>query len=258
MYSFPFSILIEKTPFLEYLLRAVKFIFNPHVETEYEIPNGNMKYSLWDIVSVISLFTVVTGFINLFSQQDYNRALSLFSSQFTFYFQFGYYAFWSTFIFFILYSITLSIRFWRLKLKEPFLCSLQYARFYALFLFLFFPLVAWHLNYILYEVSTIKEYVSKNTVWSFSVLGAFVYLYVRCLLNPISKYSSIHLNQRITTPAIFVISLAAFHSNTYAPSIGSLGFDHKKACEIMILNDKYKTTTNAVKDRMREMCETKT
>ena len=140
LYFFPFSILIEKIPFLEYLLRAVKFIFNPHVETEYELPNGNMKYSLWDIVSVISLFTVVTGFVNLFSQQDYNRALSLFSSQFTLYFQFGYYAFWSTFIFFILYSIFYYLinKILELKVKRalsllPSICP--FLRFVSVFVF---------------------------------------------------------------------------------------------------------------------------
>ncbi|MFT7411663.1 MAG: hypothetical protein ACI9J4_000002 [Paraglaciecola sp.] len=258
LYLLPFKILMEKIPFIEYLSRAVKFLWNPNVETEPEFTNGDMRYSLWDIVSVTSLFTVVTGLVNLVDQENYGNALSLFSNQFTFYFQFGYYAFWSTLMFFILTSVALLMRSWKLRLKEAFFCSLQYARFYALFLLLFFPLIAWYINYLLYEVSNMNEYVGKNPIKSFSVFVAFIYLYVRCCLNPISSFSSFHRSRKITMPIFFIISLSAFTLNMYAPSIGKLGFDNKKACKIMLLNSKFKDAHIAVKNRMQNMCETKT
>ncbi|WP_119967609.1 hypothetical protein [Shewanella japonica] len=254
-YLTPFKILIQKIPFLEYLVRLVKFVWNPLIETETEFSTGYMRYALWDIVSVISLFTVSVGLMSLFDNNNYSDSLSLFKNQFTFYFQFGFYAFWSTLMFFILTSVVVSVRHLELRFKEAFLCSFQYARYYALFLFLFFPLIAWYIHYLLYEATSIKVYVSENLFKSSCVLGVFTWLYVRCLIKPLTNYSQIFSNRKITAATFILLSWLAFTFNMYAPSIGVLKFDQKKACSIMLSNSKFKDSHISVKQQLLGLCQ---
>lgn len=257
LYTTPFKVLIEKVPFFEYLVRLVKFIWNPRIEKASEFSTGYMRYALWDIVSVISLFTVSVGVMNLVDNNNYSDSLNIFKNQFTFYFQFGYYAFWSTLIFFILTSVIVSVLNLELRFKEAFLCSFQYARYYALLLFLFFPLIAWYIHYLLYEVTSLKVYVSENLFKSSCILGVFAWLYVRCLLKPLINFSQLFSNRKITAVTFIVLSWMSFTLNMYAPSIGILNFDKNKACNIMLLNSKFKDSNIHVKQKLLSMCQEK-
>lgn len=257
LYYTPFKILIEKVPFLEYFARLVMFIRNPRIEVEPEFSSGNMRYALWDIVSVISLFTVSVGLINLFDNKNYSDSLSLFKNQFTFYFQFGYYAFWSGLIFFILTSVVLTVRFLEFRIKDAFLCTFQYVRYYALFLFLFFPLIAWYINHLTYEVTSLKAYISENPLKSYIILAVFVWLYIRCFLKPVTDFSSLFSNRKLTGFIFIILSLGSFSLNIYAPSIGILNFDPEKICKLMLSNSKHKNSPLSVKQQLLELCQEK-
>jgi hypothetical protein len=254
LHKLPFEILAQKTPFLEYLIRVFKFIKKPQIEETLDLPDGEMKYALWDIISVVSLFTVLTGIMSLFDNNNYNKALGVFSNQFTLYFQFGYYAFWSTLTFFIIIFIALSLRFRKFELNKAFLCTLQYARFYALFLFLLFPLFVWNLNLIIIELSNVKHWTGKNYLIGLLILSVFIYLYVRCYLNPTSEFSNLSANNNISKIFILILSLTAFSLNIYAPTIGILDTDHKKVCDLALSNNKFDNIDKLQKERMLDRC----
>lgn len=193
MLSEPFNILREKVPFLEYSIRSLLLFLKPQIETQEQLKSGRMKYALWDIFLSVSLFTTVVGVLNVYNQKvDLATSLTAFSSQFVLLVEFGYYAYFSTFSFFIIVCIFMFI----LKpadvhpFKGAYLASLHYARCYALFLFLFLPLLVLYINALFTELVTIDEFFNKAGPIGWLILGGFLGLYIWCCVIPIKKYWS--------------------------------------------------------------------
>jgi hypothetical protein len=237
LYKLPFEILAQKIPLIEYLVRAFKFILDPHIEDTSEFPKGEMRYALWDIISVISLFAVSTAIFGLFNNINFNEVLSIFPNPFILYFQFGYYAFWYTFVFYLLILIFMRIRYGLFKLNKALLLTLHFARCYALFIFLLFPLFVWNMNLILIEFGSVKNFTGENLLLSAVILLCSISLYIWCCIRPICKF--INANTKALKVLMFGLPLLTVSLNSISPDIGDLPIDEKKICNIILSNKNY-------------------
>lgn len=237
----PFIILKEKIPFIEYLNRVFHLITNPEIEKKESLTEGKMKYALWDIFLSISLFTVVIGFFTVFNpKNDIQETLSVFSSQFILLIEFGYYAFFSTTSFFVISAILLIILRKNIKsaIEAAFLSSLHYARCYALFLFLFLPLVSIYINAMFSELMTIQEFTQEHSQKSWLCLLLFISLYVWCCAIPLKRFWSPFKSKFWSYALVLVITNTAFLANNIAPSLNALEINKEKACNLFLKSEK--------------------
>src|SRR5690606_31674920 len=153
-------------------------IAKPNIETQEQLQAGKMKFALWDITLSISLFTTILGLLSIYnSDTDLTNSLSAFSSQFILLFEFGYYAYFSTLSFFII-SLAFMLIFKPDELsplKRAFLVSLQYARWYALFLFLSLPLLAIYIDKLFTNMLTIDKFTRTYSIQSTIALISLAY-----------------------------------------------------------------------------------
>lgn len=243
MFTEPFKILKEKIPFIEYSIRGIQLIFKPVIENQEQLHSGNMKFALWDVFLSISLFTTIIGLLSILEpNSDLNSILSVFSSQFTLLFEFGYIAYFSTFVFFILMLVFMSI--FRTNdndpLKGAFLVSLHYARFYALFLFCFLPFLLVYMQSLFTELMTIEEFTNKYLFESLLVAFFIALLYVRCCVIPIKRFWE-PVNSSIWSYLIVVFATyLAFSANSFAPNLGALELNKERACALFLKSNKVK------------------
>jgi hypothetical protein len=256
LYSEPFKILKEKIPFVEYVVRSIKLIIAPAVEKEEQIKNGRMKYALLDIFLSISLFSTIIAILAIFSDADLTRSLSAFSSQFALLLEFGYYAYFSVTVFFLIifFSVRMSCQSWSLAFRKAFIISLQYARFYALFLSLFLPLVVVYLSYLFDEFLSPEQFANKFATESSVALVVFTFVYVWCCLIPIKRYWSPVKSRFISYVLVLLVTNLAFMANSMAPKLGALELNMEQACILLMESDRLENLTDEQRIKFKNKC----
>ncbi|WP_341501923.1 hypothetical protein [Gallaecimonas sp. GXIMD4217] len=256
MYSQPFKVMKERIPFLEYLTRVAIFMKRPDiVEADYK-KEGGLSYALLDIVYAVTLISFFIAVIDLVFHRNLSVAWSLFSSQFTILAQITYYALFSTVAFFLLLYMVEMVSKRKINVSSSvFLCSLQYARFYSVFIFFFFPIVVFYMNLLLIEQTTMDKFVEDNFIASVLVTSFFVWLYLRCCVFPIASYSQPLKEKYLSAALIALITWSAFSANKLAPRFGELAFDTKKACGIIYKQKKFQALDPEKQMNFKESCE---
>lgn len=253
----PFEILKEKVPFIEYLFRGIKLVVNPSVESTGQLATGEMRFALWDIFLSVSLFTTILGLLTVYKPNtDLVDSLSAFSSQFVLLLEFGYYAYVSTFSFFILTWAFMHL--FKVPNLSPlhgaFLASLHYARCYALFLFFFLPIVATYINLLFTDLLSINEFTQIYSGESWIALILFLGFFLWCCVVPIKKFWTPFKNRFLSYMFIALIYYLAFSANTLAPTLGALSLNQENACKLFMKSDKVKSLTKDQQLNFGQLC----
>lgn len=253
----PFKVLREKIPFLEYSIRCLQLILKPEIERPEQLKAGRMKFALWDIFLSLSLFMVVIGFLSVYNPTvDVINTLSALPSQFFLLLQFGYYAYFSTIAFFIITLVVMLVV--RPVGIDPFkgayMTSLHYARCYALFLFLFLPLVAIYINTMFSELLTINEFTNKHGLKSLVALIIFLGIYIWCCIIPIKKFWLPVKSNIGSYVLVIVVTNLAFSASVLAPNFGALELNKGKACGLFMKSDRVRGLTDSQQKTFNDFC----
>ena len=257
LYSIPFEILREKVPFLEYLIRVISFALYPKIETMDQFKTGDLRFGLWDIILTISLFGTTLGLLSIFySDSNLSEYMAVFTVQFMVPFEFGWYAFSYTAIFYcILLAVTFALSLDKEKaFRKAFLIALHYARCYALFLFLIMPLIPIYLHVMFKEVIVFKEFAERNYGASLSVSLVYVALYVWCCVIPIYQFWKPVKSKFLSLILSVVVTILPFSFSSIVPRVGVSNFNQDRACELYMKSKKFESLTVIQRKKFRKLC----
>jgi len=206
MYKQPFAIFREKIPFVEYIWRIFLFLRRPYVETKDEIETGNMRFALYDIFLSISLLAVIASLMSVaIYDLKASDLLSVFWDQALFYMVIGFQAYLSVGFFYCILWIFLLCAKKPNKIELCFLASLHFARWVALFLYLFFPLIVFDLHFIFHQGISLQQYIQQHLLLTYVIIVIFTILYWYLCHRPLRMY--LFLSRRTWVSSLFIIFL---------------------------------------------------
>jgi hypothetical protein len=208
MYQQPFTILREKIPFVEYIWRIFLFLRRPCVETKDELKTGYMRFALYDIFLSVSLLAVIASLMSAaIYELKASDLLSIFWDQAVLYMAFGFQAYLSVAFFFCILWIFLLFEKKPNRIEICFLASLHFARWMALFLLAFFPLIVFDLHFIFHQGMSLEQYIQQHLLLTYVIIGIFIALYLYLCLRPLWMY--LFPSKRRWVSSLLIIALTA-------------------------------------------------
>ncbi|EIA0836479.1 hypothetical protein ACN5YO_004588 [Vibrio parahaemolyticus] len=216
----PLKALYEKSNVFEFLTRMSLLVLKPKIAIDEDLTiaplrseKGVLRFGLWDLYLSASLMLVFTVLIDILFGTSYVSFLETLKQEILIPLEFGYYGFWYTFIFFIISMVVCS--FLKVARKQPHInvvkqsCILmsQYARVYALVMFLFYSIAMKMLHTMVTELTKFDNLFQNDLLLSDVIAGVFIYLYFRCLINPIRHYLNIVKYRIIVFPIVIFMTI---------------------------------------------------
>ena len=241
MYQQPFTIFREKIPFVEYIWRIFLFLRRPYVETQDEIETGNMRFALYDIFLSVSLFAVIASLMSIaIYDLKASDLFSIFWDQALVYIVFGFKAYLSVVFFFCILWIFLLFEKKPNKIEVCFLASLHFARWMALFLFLFFPLIVLDLHFILHLGISMQQFVQQHLLLAYVIIGIFAILYWCLCHRPLRMYLFLSRPTWFSSLLIIAITVGSVAVHKALPTIPVNLINREKVLELFQKTEQFK------------------
>jgi len=189
MYTLPFEILKNKVPFLEFLWRNIKFLLKPKVETVQNFRTGESRYALWDLLTSLSLITLIYSIAYMITSDEYYQSAQRLLTQTNLIFSLGFYALPTiitfTAIIFLIFLIKMDLK---SAIDSSIVCSMFFVRVYALFLLFIIPLIVFTIDLLSNEVKTINEFIENNLFLSYALLICNIAFLFWVLVHPLKVF----------------------------------------------------------------------
>jgi hypothetical protein len=217
----PFKILFEKIPFLEFLARNIRFILKSNIECT-SIRDSDLKFAFWDVFLALSLAVTVIFLMAIFNPSiDPEKYLPIFTSNLGAFLTFLLDAYISIAAFFVIIFVVSNILSYRsfVGWKKPFIATLQFARWYGVFIFIFIPIFVWGFDKMISDLIS-YEYIADLYFWQ--IVG-FIFLMIcltlKVLVLPLNRYLPLSSNRIISFFLTLVIIMVSFDSSNFLPQL---------------------------------------
>ncbi|MFA0546159.1 hypothetical protein [Vibrio splendidus] len=228
MYLEPFRVLYNKLPFFEFAVRMLLFVWNPKIDED--LRKDGIRCALWDIFLSTSLMAVSVILLDAIFGTSFKKLLSILKFELSIFLEFGYFAFsYTALLFLISVGFVSAIKLARKDrtinvVKMSFLASLQFARLYSLIMFLFFPIVLLVLDAAITKPDSVRYLVDKSIWISWGIMAFFIWLYTRCLVNPVRHYLGVR--NWWLAPVVIIYTFSPMFFTSYVPTVFDFSIHH--------------------------------
>lgn len=230
MYSEPFKALYNKSSLIEFIVRMFWLIYKPKINPNENLKEGQLRkgegilrFGLWEIYLSCTLMIAISVIFDVVFGTSYKSILGILKSEIVIPLEYGYHAVVYTVLFFIaIFLFTCLLKLCTEKshinvVKTSYFLTLQYARLYSLFMFVFYFFVLEVFEEAVRSPEPIESLVNQNTTISNVIFLSYIILYFRCLVNPIRHY--IGLEKWRHYPAIILITICPMFFTDHIPKV---------------------------------------
>lgn len=138
---------------------------------------------------------------------------------------------------------------------HAFLCTMHFARVYALNLLILTPFIVWSIDLLSTELTSYEEYVGNNLLKVFILTAITVILLFRCLFKPLRRYMLPANNRLLAYLLLMILVYLSLELNQHISSPVSLKFDNVFSCDKAYKSAKYSDLSDFQKQRFIDHCE---
>ncbi len=239
MYSEPFKALYNKSSLIEFVVRMFWLVYKPKIKPNETLKEGELKkgegilrFGLWEIYLSCTLMIAISIVSDVIFGTSYNSILGMLKNEIVIPLEYGYHAAAYTLFFFIIIFFFMCCLKWITEksdiniVKISYFLTLQYARVYSLFMFVFYFFVLEMFEEAVKSTNPIESLINQNKLMSNIVFLTYVILYFRCLVNPIRHY--INLKRWFYYPIIMFLTILPMFFTDYIPKVIDFSLNEDK------------------------------